>query len=935
MVLAPVNPIEQVLSTTRRRRVAFISYATREDGQLGRALELMLRRHGRRWWRPRRVFRDENSLGAGLLWQSLDEAVRSSEWLVLIASPEAADPERGVAREVGYWLAAGRHGDHILLACTGGQIAWNADGDDVDWDRTTALPRVFDAIRLAERNVIDFTWARESGNVKADSRFHPGAVKLLATIENKDPDEIDGDQVRLERLWKLTKRLVAGTLSVLLVASIGFGITTWVERNNAREQLRTATSLRLVSEAQLMLSGVRHDGDIRAFQQLLAANAITAINPGALLDAVVSRRSTVKIMRATSGVSSIAVNQATQRVASGGKDGVIQVWDLRSGRSVGPAMTSGPAPVNAVAFSPDGRSVLAGDADGAVRLWDLATAQQIRETSVRHGAAVTSVASNADGRKWASADTDGTVQMWDAGSLQPVRLPVRTAHYQVWSVAFSPDGRRLATGSEDGTVELWDVATGAEIGMPMSSGTVPVWSVAFSPDGHHLAAAGWGDTALWEVATQQPIDIPPTHRAGVWSVGFSPDGRQLASAGIDNTVQVWDTTRWEPVGPPMTGHQGDVKSVTFGPGGQTIISAGVDETVRIWQAPVGEMAANNGAAPSDPVRPMAILDDEGASSTRRIVAGTHSGIQVWDASAQRPGGAAPVLGDEPASSTAISADGRRMASGMRDGSIRLWHNSSEWMLGPLILAAGSEITNLAMSTDGSRVASVAKDGSTRVWDADSGRPVSGKFTLAAAETSSIALSPDGQHIVCGTYGGRVQVWDVNTGRPITPSLVGDYGDDGHVTRVTAVAFSPDGGRFVSASAGDDTVREWNLESVAAATQTMTGHEDDVNAVAFSADGNYIISGANDDTARLWLSATGEPVGQPLQANLRGVTSVAISADERIIAAGGTNGSARVWPGPAAWVENLCAKFTTPLSKNEWKKAIPSGIDYQPTCTQDR
>lgn len=915
------------VTTRHLSRTAFISYA-REDRRLGVALESVLSRFGRPWWRPRRIFRDETALGAGALWPSLEKALSESEWLVVIASQAAADPKGGVAREVDYWLSHGGGQDRILLACADGKVIWK-DDNEIDRVQTSALPPSLKSIPLTEKNVIDFTWARTSSDTVRDRRFRSGAVKLLAEIEGKPADEIDGEHVRQQRRWKLLRICAAVILSALLVVITALSVNWYGERNKARSQLVQATALRLVSEAQLMLNNVRHEGDLRAFQQLLAANAIASINPGALLDAVIERRSTLKIMPANSRVRSVAVNPVTRLIVSGGQDGVIQLWDPSTGREVGTAMTAGPVPIPAVAFSPDGRIVLTGDADGAVRLWDVATRTQIGETPVRHRVAVTSVSFNPKGSRFVSADEDGTMQVWDTATRQLAIPPIRTRHYQVWSVAFSPDGRQIASGSEDGTVELWDAATGAAAGPPMAA-KKQIWSVAFSPDGQRLVSAGWGDTELWDLTTHLSTPIPPTHRGGVWSVAFSPDGRQLVSGGVDNTVQVWNSETWQPAGSPLTGHQGDVKSVTFGADAGTVISGSLDETVRVWRLGTDEPAVANTTAPVDAVEPMAFIDDASASS-RRIVSGARGAIRAWDAITGQPVGDVPPLNAGSISSLALSSDGRRIASGMKDGSIQLWDATSGRPLRPPISAASDAITSLAMSATGERVVAVGQDGSMSVWASDSGQPVGRRIQLPRDEISSLGLSADGNHIVCGTHEGEVQVWETSTGTPITAAVIGDIGDDSRFTDVVAVAFSPDGTRVVSAGAGDDTIRQWALGSRELVPQAMTGHENNLNAVTFSASGKYIVSGANDDTVRLWLAATGEPVGQPLQAFQAGVSSVAMSADERVVASGGHDGSIRVWPGPASWAQNLCAKFTARISEPEWQQWVSSEIGYQTIC----
>jgi WD40 repeat protein len=280
---------------------------------------------------------------------------------------------------------------------------------------------------------------------------------------------------------------------------------------------------------------------------------------------------------------------------------------------------------------------------------------------------------------------------------------------------------------------------------------------------------------------------------------------------------------------------------------------------------------------------------------------------------------------------AESIDGKRIVSATVDGVIRVWDSASGSAVSAPISMRPRMISSLALSPDARRIASGTKDGVIQVWDSASSRSVAPAISVAGQSISGLALSPDGNTLAAGTDHGSVHVWDVETGRSITPGLDGDSGDPGGWRQAVGVAFSSDGTHVMSAGAGDDKIRLWNLRAASSAPKESAGHQDNVNATAFSPTGKYVISGANDGTVRLWLAATGEPVGQPLDMDPHDVTSVTMSPDERVIAAGASDGTVHVWPGPAAWTEELCSKFTPRMSEEDWKNWVSPEIGYQQTC----
>ena len=110
---------------------AFISYSHAKDKPIAAALQSVIQKLGKPWYRRRglRVFRDDTSLSATpQLWPSIEQALAQSRYLLLLASPEAA-ASPWVGKEVEYWLAH-KSADTLLIGVTDGTL---------DWDEQTAI----------------------------------------------------------------------------------------------------------------------------------------------------------------------------------------------------------------------------------------------------------------------------------------------------------------------------------------------------------------------------------------------------------------------------------------------------------------------------------------------------------------------------------------------------------------------------------------------------------------------------------------------------------------------------------------------------------------------------------------------------------------------------------------------------------------------------
>lgn len=160
----------------------------------------------------------------------------------------------------------------------------------------------------------------------------------------------------------------------------------------------------------------------------------------------------------------------------------------------------------------------------------------------------------------------------------------------------------------------------------------------------------------------------------------------------------------------------------------------------------------------------------------------------------------------------------------------------------------------------------------------------------STKVTSVAFSPDGVTLAAGsddnTWGGdnTITLWRVSDGGHVRTLTL-------HRRTVDSVAFSPDGSLLASASA-DYTVRLWRA-SDGALVRTLTGHTSEVCSVAFSPDGSILASGSRDNTIRLWRVSDGTRI-HTFTGHTGGVYSVAFSPDGTTLASGDSDATIRLW-----------------------------------------
>ncbi|PVF91890.1 WD40 repeat-like protein [Serendipita vermifera] len=273
---------------------------------------------------------------------------------------------------------------------------------------------------------------------------------------------------------------------------------------------------------------------------------------------------------------------------------------------------------------------------------------------------------------------------------------------------------------------------------------------------------------------------------------------------------------------------------------------------------------------------------------RQIASGsTDRTIRVWDAKTGQPIGE-PLRGHtQSVYSVVFSPDGQQIASGSDDKTIRLWDAKTGHPIGQPLQGHTHWISSVAFSPDGWKIASGSHDKTIRLWDVKAGKPIGPPFQGHTEQVLSVAFSPDGQQIASSSQDHTIQLWDAKTGQPMGEPL------QGHTWTVYSVAFSPDSQQIVSGSS-DKTIRLWDAKTGQPIGEPFLGHTEQVLSVAFSPDGQHIASSSSDQTIRLWNARTCQLLGEPLPGHTHWVKSVAFSPDGRQVASGSTDRTIRLW-----------------------------------------
>jgi WD40 repeat protein len=458
------------------------------------------------------------------------------------------------------------------------------------------------------------------------------------------------------------------------------------------------------------------------------------------------------------------------------------------------------------------------------------------------------------------------------------------------------------------------------------------------------------------------------------NLDWSPDG-VFVTEGPENTgtIDIRDATTGESVR-SWNGQHNDINDVRFSPAGSLLATAGDDGKLKIWNPASGEQTAEVSGAGSvggqsfsdDGSLLAACWPDEDGGKIRIADTATGKVVSIIDGlerfpydTALSPDGERIVVGmagwDEAqvfdvatgdvvfvlprhrysVNSVSWSPDGRWIATGSGDSSIRVW-DAATGELEERLLGHTGVVNTVDWAPDSRRLVSGGSDGTARVWELEEhrtrrGAEVEGRemFTLAAQQTQSAlfaAFSPDGQRVLTGDVEiSAVKIWDLSVrGDEEVVNLPTDYlapvdvaflrdgrivasheggaasiweGDGTHVATlgpgggpdepVWRIDASPDGTRVATVRNFGGTVSVWDTETGDRVFETVVDPDGEISWIEWSPDGRHLAVGDFDGSLTV-LDGDGDKVQVVFEPEPHSIEVLAFSPDGRTIATASLN-----------------------------------------------
>ncbi|WP_217238380.1 hypothetical protein [Streptomyces sp. AC555_RSS877] len=554
-------------------------------------------------------------------------------------------------------------------------------------------------------------------------------------------------------------------------------------------------------------------------------------------------------------------------IALGSEAGYVDLVDARTGSNLGDRIPAHDGAVRRLHIQQDGsRTVLvSGSTDGYVRIWD-ATERRLLDQLIRRGnswaADLTGYRAHDGVLTVIAVNGDGEVTEWreNRGERQLATMsahPLELNAFALLATTTSEGTHVLVCAGE--TLRIWATATGTLLAdHPLQAA---VRTLAETPTRGHIAAGHHdGTVTLWDLTTGHCRRIHASDSPVIALACITAHNRHLAAVACTTGIDLWDLTTHQHAG-RLTGHTDTVTALHAVPSDQPalLVSCARDNTIRTWTEDALSSALD-GADPPPAALAAACRHTDTGVEVAVSYAAAH--VQIWNAHTGQPGPTLPLPAHRPATVLAFStpADEQpQLLYATGDHTITLWdpttpHTGDQPALTGHILPVRS-IATCRTTTGQSLAISGSDDHTVRLWDLHTHQQTDIWKHDFAVLTVAAATHPHGSLcLASGSADGTARLW-----RPGNPTALHTFRcDQGFINALALDLHAPDGPLL--ATAGDDTLHLWDLDTCKPRSNHLRGHTDTIEALtAWSTltptPRSYIASASRDGTLRIWHTTT--------------------------------------------------------------------------------
>jgi WD40 repeat protein len=543
-----------------------------------------------------------------------------------------------------------------------------------------------------------------------------------------------------------------------------------------------------------------------------------------------------------------------------------------------------PQVVGAIHYTGDGQKSLTFAWDSTARLYEMRSRQNL--LTIKNVSAIGSF--NPDETSFLVNRPDGALQWLDAKT--GATNQVVAARGQL--VAYSRASQVAAILDTNNHLKIWNIATAHElltIPDPPPAKTIFSWNTtsALSPDGSRLAllkpnfnpALPTRAVRIFDLAKGIELDSLAENRE-LRCLAFSQDGAWLVTGDGEGSVRRWNLKTREFKDIPNA-HTVPVLTIAFAPDSKTFATGSSDQhCIRLWDLETCEAKESEFLGQAGDVWSLAFTPDG-----KQLASGTRDGIiRIWSVNPPKIRSELADLNTAEFGNFVFSPDSRFIAAGCSNRTVTVWNASNFEM----VVAIPRVNYVVAFSADNRRVLVADHDWHAFWFDIEK-RTIERVPAYGGSSESviSVAIAPDRRYAALGLSKGGIALVDMTTGMPARPVL------KGHSGAVQSVAFSPNGQKLASGGS-DMNVMVWDVKT-GASLGVCQEHKAGVSGLTISPDGNTLASGCGAETIKLWdVNHLANRSWMSASSHRSAIRALSFSPDSRTLASGSGDRTVKLW-----------------------------------------